>query len=207
MIRPLLGVSASRRLFLPDDARGRHFRPRVVPAFVDEDLERAARLVVDLRNPFVRGRGREVMPAIGLQSRAERESEAIRRNPAFVEEAGRLHRRGLDDGGPIEVQHQPLRHRDVLELAALRLGRRGRTCAQGEHDRQQDEEPSHRGYPSSAVSYQPAPASAETAWPWRYLASAKVSARGWPFGGPREASSMPAMVERRESVGAAGGLA
>src|SRR5713226_2339665 len=118
MIGALLTFSTGWRLLPPHAPRRRHFRPRVVPAFVDQDLERAARLVVDLRGASIGSRCREVTPAIGLQRAPERDGEAVRRDPSLEEEPRGFDRRGLDDGGSTPVECKAFRDRNVLELAA-----------------------------------------------------------------------------------------
>src|SRR6266851_5819847 len=147
MIGALLNLSTDWGLLPPDDPRGRHFRPGVVPAFVDQDLKRAARFLVDLRGPSICSRCREVTPAIGLQRAPERDGGAVRRDPSFVEEPRGFDRRGLDDGGSTPVVFETFRDRNILELAALGSGRRGRARAQHEANRHPDEELSHRGIP------------------------------------------------------------
>src|SRR5260370_11068699 len=136
-------ASAGGTGLLADDPRRRYFRPGVVPALVDQDLKRAARLVVDLRDPFVGGCCREVTPAIGLQRAPERDREAIRSKAAFVEEPRGFDCWGLDDGGSTPVEFEALRDRNILELAALRPGRGGRARAQRAHDRHEEDEMSH----------------------------------------------------------------
>src|SRR6266446_9865097 len=147
MISALLGGSAGRAWLLADDPRGRHFRPGVVPALIDQDLERAARFLVDLRGPSIGSRCRDVTPAIGLQRAPVRDGEAVRRDPSLVEEPRGFDRRGLDDGGSTPVKFETFRDRNILELAALRPGRRGGARGQRAHDRQEDEQPAH-GDPS-----------------------------------------------------------
>src|SRR6266478_8228141 len=127
MISALLVCSAGRAWLLADDPRRRYFRPGVVPALIDQDLERAARFLVDLRGPSIGSRCRDVTPAIGLQRAPVRDGEAVRRDPSLVEEPRGFDRRGFDDGGPAPVQYKALGHRDILELAAVSSGRRG--CA------------------------------------------------------------------------------
>src|SRR6266852_7930908 len=147
MISALLGGSAGRAWLLADDPRGRHFRPGVVPALIDQDLERAARFLVDLRGPSIGSRCRDVPPAIGLQRAPVRDGAAVRRDPSLVEEPRGFDRRGLDDGGSTPVKFETFRDRNILELAALGSGRRGRARAQHEANRHPDEELSHRGIP------------------------------------------------------------
>ncbi len=82
-------VRLELRRRLTDHPRRRHLHPGVVPALVDQDLERAAGLLVHLRGALVgRGRRRQVLPAVGLERRAERDGEAIRLDAALVEDAG-----------------------------------------------------------------------------------------------------------------------
>ncbi len=77
----------------PHHPRRRHLDPGVVPALVDQDLERAAGLLVHLRGALVgRGRRREVPPAVGLERRAEREPTGCPARCGPCRRAGRLHR-------------------------------------------------------------------------------------------------------------------
>src|SRR6266851_6973824 len=153
MIGALLNLSTDWGLLPPDDPSGRHFRPGVVPALIDQDLERAARFLVDLRGPSIGSRGRDVTPAIGLQRAPVRDGEAVRRDPSLVEEPRGFDRRGLDDGGSTPVKFETFRDRNILELAALGPGRGGCARAQRQPDRDEDEQPAH-GDPSFGASYQ-----------------------------------------------------
>src|SRR5262249_44526191 len=64
------------RLRGADHPGRRHLDPGVVPALVDQHLQRAAGLLVDLRGALVgRGRRRQVLPAVGLERGPERDAQ------------------------------------------------------------------------------------------------------------------------------------
>src|SRR5260370_322907 len=129
-----------------DDAGGRALGPCVVPTLVDEPLQRAVLLLVDLGRALARrGGGGDVAPPVGLERRAVGDREAFGLDPALVEETRRLQGGRLDDGGPARVQGQTRGHGDVLELAPLRLRGPGRggTRGQGEDERAEDQDPRH----------------------------------------------------------------
>src|SRR5260370_25015547 len=119
MISALLVCSAGRAWLLTDEPRRRYFRPGVVPALIDQDLERAARFLVDLRGPSIGRRCRDVTPAIGLQRAPASDGEAVRRDPSLVAEPRGFDRRGLADRRSTPVKVQTFRHRHILELPAL----------------------------------------------------------------------------------------
>src|SRR5260370_13589274 len=143
MISALLVCSAGRAWLLAADPRRRYFRPGVVPALIDQDLERAARFLVDLRGPSNGSRCRDVTPAIGLQRAPVRDGEAVRRDPSLVEEPRGFDRWGLDDSGAAPVELETFRDRTILEPAGPSPGRRGRTRGDRRRELQRCAGPSH----------------------------------------------------------------
>src|SRR5882724_2930498 len=103
-----------------DNAGGRDLGPCVVPTLVDEHLQRAVLLLVDLGRALARrGGGGGVAPSVGLERREVGDREALAPDPALVEETRRLQGGRLSEGGPARVESQARGHRYVLELAPL----------------------------------------------------------------------------------------
>src|SRR5207302_5350665 len=87
------GLDRSRRVQFDVGEPGRQ-------ALVDVDLEGVAPLLVDLDGPGARrARRADVLPAVGLQSRAHGPGQAVGLETAAIDEPGRLDARRLDDGG------------------------------------------------------------------------------------------------------------
>src|SRR5262249_1610934 len=103
-------------------------------------LERASRLLVDLRDAVVRGGGAaDVAPAVRLQGGPHRDAEAVDLEAAAIHEPRGLHRRRLDDRGLARLVRQPFRDRNVFELASSGPGRRGRASGrEGEGEERGD---------------------------------------------------------------------
>src|SRR5438445_6048924 len=75
---------------------------------------------------MLRGGGAaDMAPAVRLQRGPHGDAQALDLQPSPIDEPRGLHRGRLDDRGLAGLVREPLRHRDVFELAASGSGRRG----------------------------------------------------------------------------------
>src|SRR5262245_2367926 len=90
------------------------------------NLERAPGFLVDLRDAVVRGGGAaDMTPAVRLQRGPHRDTQTVDLQPTAIDEPGGLHRGRLDDRRLAGLVREPLRHRDIFELASNGPVRRG----------------------------------------------------------------------------------
>src|SRR5437870_5584399 len=108
------------------DAAGRQLDVSEPPAVDQTNLERVTSLLVELCDAMVCGRGAaDMAPAVRLQSGPHPDREAVDLHPTPIREPRGLYRRRLDDRGLVGQVREPVRQRDVFELASSRPGRRG----------------------------------------------------------------------------------
>src|SRR5207249_420391 len=130
---------ASRRSLLLS-ATSRELDVREPPPVQQTHRERAARLLVDLRRAVGRDRrAADVAPAVRLEGRPQRQPQALDFQATAVHEARRLDHRRLDDRRLVGLVAQPLRHRNVLELAPHRPTGSGGAPGNEHHDEEREE--------------------------------------------------------------------